>query len=52
MAEFIPSASPAGRMAAALAFSASLEPEQRSQLHVEFNLPDRREFTYLPTVDL
>lgn len=34
--------------AAALAFIETLEPEQRSQLHVPFDAPDRREFTYLP----
>jgi hypothetical protein len=49
MANFIPSTSTAGRMAAAaLAFIDSLEPEQRSRLLVPFDSPDRREFTYLP----
>lgn len=40
---------PAKQMAAAArALIESLEPEQRSQLHVSFDSPDRREFTYLP----
>lgn len=49
MANPIRSSGFAGRMAAAaLALIDSLELEQRSQLHVPFDSPDRREFTYLP----
>jgi hypothetical protein len=49
MADRVSSTGAVGRMTgAAREFLASLEPGQRSRAHGPFDVPDRREFTYLP----